>query len=79
MQASPGTEIMIELAEHVVGRDSVLVETEDLVPFSFDGTAGLRQKPAAVVFPRTTAQSPAAFGAAAARSFRSSRAARAPA
>jgi glycolate oxidase len=40
----------------VVGRDSVLVSAEDLVPYSFDGTATLKQIPEAVVFPRTTAQ-----------------------
>jgi glycolate oxidase len=40
----------------LVGRDSVLVEPEDLVPYSFDGTAALKGRPEAVVFPRTTAQ-----------------------
>jgi glycolate oxidase len=40
----------------IVGADSVLVEPEDLVPYSFDGTAALRQRPDAVVFPRSTAQ-----------------------
>ena len=36
--------------------DSVLLRPEDLVPYSFDGTAALKQRPDAVVFPRTTAQ-----------------------
>ncbi|HET7220516.1 MAG TPA: FAD-linked oxidase C-terminal domain-containing protein [Vicinamibacterales bacterium] len=40
----------------VVGDDRVLTRAEDLVPYSFDGTAALRQRPDAVVFPRTTAQ-----------------------
>jgi glycolate oxidase len=40
----------------VVGEDGVLTRAEDLVPYSFDGTAALRQRPDAVVFPRTTAQ-----------------------
>jgi glycolate oxidase len=40
----------------IVGRDQVLVEAEDLIPYSFDGTAALKQRPDAVVFPRTTAQ-----------------------
>jgi glycolate dehydrogenase FAD-linked subunit len=40
----------------VVGEDSVLTRAEDLVPYSFDGTAALRQRPDVVVFPRTTAQ-----------------------
>jgi glycolate oxidase len=34
----------------------VLTRPEDLIPYSFDGTAALTQRPAAVVFPRTTAQ-----------------------
>jgi glycolate oxidase len=40
----------------IVGADSVLVKPEDLVPYSFDGTAALKQRPEAVVFPRSTAQ-----------------------
>jgi glycolate oxidase len=40
----------------VVGRDCVLVEPEDLVPYSFDGTAALKGRPEAVVFPRSTEQ-----------------------
>src|SRR5687768_2396806 len=40
----------------IVGAESVLVEPEDLVPYSFDGTASLRQRPEAVVFPRTAAE-----------------------
>ena len=40
----------------VVGRGGVLTEAEDLIPYSFDGTAALKQRPEAVVFPRTTAQ-----------------------
>ena len=40
----------------VVGEDGVLTRAEDLVPYSFDGTAAIRQRPDAVVFPRTTAQ-----------------------
>jgi glycolate oxidase len=40
----------------IVGRDAVLTEAEDLIPYSFDGTAALKQRPEAVVFPRTAAQ-----------------------
>ena len=40
----------------VVGPQSVLTSAEDLIPYSFDGTAALKQLPEAVVFPRTTAQ-----------------------
>lgn len=40
----------------IVGADSVLTRPEDLVPYSFDGTAALKGQPDAVVFPRTTEQ-----------------------
>ena len=39
-----------------VGPDAVLTQPEDLVPYSFDGTAALKERPSAVVFPRSTAQ-----------------------
>ena len=38
----------------IVGAASVLTKPEDIIPYSFDGTAALRQVPAAVVFPQTT-------------------------
>ena len=38
----------------IVGAAAVLTKVEDLVPYSFDGTAALTQRPDAVVFPRTT-------------------------
>jgi glycolate oxidase len=38
----------------IVGAASVLTKPEDVIPYGFDGTAALRQVPAAVVFPRTT-------------------------
>lgn len=40
----------------IVGEGEILTEVEDLIPYSFDGTAALKQLPAAVVFARTTAQ-----------------------
>jgi glycolate oxidase len=40
----------------IVGPTGILTQAEDLVPYSFDGTAGLRQRPGAVVFPRSTAE-----------------------
>jgi glycolate oxidase len=40
----------------IVGESNVLTAAEDLVPYGFDGTAALRQRPAAVVFPTTTQQ-----------------------
>lgn len=38
----------------IVGAGSVLTKPEDVIPYSFDGTAALRQMPAAVVFPQST-------------------------
>ena len=40
----------------IVGDESVLVQAEDLIPYSFDGTAALKQRPEAVVFPRNAEQ-----------------------
>lgn len=38
----------------LLGVDCVLTEREDLIPYSFDGTATLKQCPRCVVFPKTT-------------------------
>jgi len=40
----------------VVGDAAVLAEPEDVIPFGFDGTATLRQRPGGVVFPHTTGE-----------------------
>ncbi len=40
----------------LLGADQVFTAPEDLIPYSFDGTAALQQMPAAVVFVRTTDQ-----------------------
>ncbi len=47
--------ILTEL-EHIVGPAEVLTATEDLIPYSFDGTAAMRQMPGCVVFARTREQ-----------------------
>jgi glycolate oxidase len=53
---------MGQLATHLdelarlVGRDQVLTAPEDLIPYSFDGTAALNQMPGCVVFVRTAEQ-----------------------
>jgi glycolate oxidase len=52
----PLSTVTIDALAGVVGRGGVLTEAEDLIPYSFDGTAALKQRPEAVVFPRTTAQ-----------------------
>jgi glycolate oxidase len=38
----------------IVGDGAVLFQAEDVIPYSFDGTAALKQRPDAVVLPRTT-------------------------
>jgi len=46
--------VMIDKLTSLLGAGDVLTEQEDLVSYSFDGTATFRQLPRAVVFPRTT-------------------------
>ena len=53
MARSPS--ILTEL-QRVVGRGNVLTTKEDLIPYSFDGTAALQQMPGCVVFAETTEQ-----------------------
>ena len=45
----------------LLGPENVLTAVEDLIPYSFDGTAALREMPGGVVFPRTTEQVAAAL------------------
>ena len=52
----PLTTSTVDALAAIVGPDALLTEAEDLIPYSFDGTAALKQRPEAVVFPRTTAQ-----------------------
>jgi glycolate oxidase len=40
--------------KQLVGADNVLTQPEDLIPYSFDGTAALQQMPGCVAFPKTT-------------------------
>jgi glycolate dehydrogenase FAD-linked subunit len=47
---------MLKELVSVLGSESVLTRAEDLIPYSFDGTAALKQRPSAVVFPKTTDQ-----------------------
>jgi len=44
----------ISVFEKIVGADQVITQKVDLIPYGFDGTAELKQLPAAVVFPATT-------------------------
>jgi len=47
---------LIAQLQRVVPRDNVLIQREDLIPFSFDGTAALRQLPGVVVFAGTSSE-----------------------
>ena len=40
----------------IVGAEAVLTEPEDLIPYSFDGSAAMRQMPGCIVFAQTTEQ-----------------------
>jgi hypothetical protein len=51
MPLSP--DIVSEL-KGVVGPANVLTAQEDLIPYSFDGTAALQQIPGCVIFPQST-------------------------
>ncbi len=45
---------MVEALRRVVGAEHVLTEREDVLPYGFDGTAALKARPGAVVFPHST-------------------------
>jgi glycolate oxidase len=45
---------LVEALRAVVGEKNVLVEREDVIPYGFDGTAALKARPGAVVFPHST-------------------------
>ena len=47
---------IVDALVSIVGASAVLTRAEDVVPYSFDGTAALNERPAAVVFPQTTEQ-----------------------
>lgn len=52
----PLTDSLLAALRSIVGDEDVLTQAEDLIPYSFDGTAALRTRPSAVVFPTTTAE-----------------------
>jgi glycolate oxidase len=45
------TDRLLEQLRQIVGAENVLTSPEDLIPYSFDGTAALQQLPGCVVFP----------------------------
>ncbi len=50
------TEKALAELRQLTAPEAVLTAQADLIPYSFDGTAALKQMPEAVVFPRTTEQ-----------------------
>ena len=52
---SPSPTVLQRLRS-IVGSDQVLTAREDLIPYSFDGTAALQQLPGVVVMARSTAE-----------------------
>lgn len=49
-------ETTLAALSRIVGVGNVLTSPEDLIPYSFDGTAALRQMPGCVAFARSTAE-----------------------
>src|ERR1700752_5145136 len=50
----PLGENILSSLRRLVGRENVLTDPEDLIPYSFDGTAALQQMPGCVVFALST-------------------------
>ena len=50
-----GNDTLARLRE-IVGAENVLTTKEDLIPYSFDGTAAMQQMPGCIVFAKTTQQ-----------------------
>src|SRR4051812_29303917 len=50
----PLSSTMLDGLSGIVGASRVLTKPEDVIPYGFDGTAALKHRPDAVVFPRTT-------------------------
>ena len=56
MPPEPLPEPALAALRAALGAAQVLTAPEDVLPYSFDGTAALKQRAAVVVFPRTTAE-----------------------
>jgi glycolate oxidase len=61
----PLTDTLLTSLASIVGVDRLLTQPEDLVPYAFDGTAALKSRPGAVVFPLTPEEVSACVRAAA--------------
>ncbi|MDF9827337.1 glycolate oxidase [Ereboglobus sp. PH5-10] len=55
-QKTSSTDNVAVCATKIVGAKNVLTAPEDIIPYGFDGTAAIKQRPLAVVFPADTAQ-----------------------
>jgi glycolate oxidase len=47
---------VLDELRRIVGAKNVLTEKEDLIPYSFDGTAALQEMPGCIVFPSSTTE-----------------------
>ena len=52
--ATAPSETFFQSLTVILGVDRILIKDEDLIPYSFDGTAALKHKPACVAFPDST-------------------------
>src|SRR5258705_3589705 len=52
----PLAQNVLPALKQIVGASNVLTEKEDLIPYSFDGTAALQQMPGCVVFAESAEQ-----------------------
>ena len=51
-----GSSNLLARLREFIAPEEILFQREDLIPYSFDGTAALREMPGCVVFPRSTDQ-----------------------
>jgi glycolate dehydrogenase FAD-linked subunit len=52
----PLADVVVNSLTEIVGEAGVMTRPEEVIPYGFDGTAVLTQRPDAVVFPRTVEQ-----------------------
>jgi glycolate oxidase len=52
----PLNDSLLKRLREIAGPDEVLISKEDLIPYSFDGTAAIQEMPGCVVFARTPEQ-----------------------
>src|SRR5436190_20478601 len=50
----PLPDALVRSLAQILGAGAVLTEPEDIIPYGFDGTAALRERPGGVVFPAST-------------------------